>query len=86
MEHRSSTTDESLPSEALDALKTFLRAVPVHRLSKKLRNLFLSHVYHEMDAPSVDLEDSILDLQSLFDFLDALEKVCGGSAKDSSFP
>jgi hypothetical protein len=75
----------SLPSEAIDALSAFLKAVPVNRLSRNLRNLFLSHVYHEMDAPSVDLEEHILDLQSLFDFLDALEEA-PPVAKDSSFP
>ncbi|TDW99399.1 hypothetical protein [Dinghuibacter silviterrae] len=74
--------EESLPSEALAALNTFLKAVPVDRLSKNLRNLFLSHVYHELDTPSVDLEESIVDLQSLFNFLDALEPI----SKDSSFP
>jgi hypothetical protein len=64
---------EPLPKEAITALQTFLETVPPGRLSKTLRNLFLSHIYHEMDTPSLTLEDSIMDLQALFDLLDALE-------------
>lgn len=73
MEKKTSTTDETLPKEAIEALQAFLEAVPVGRLSKTLRNLFLSHIYQEIDAPSLALEESILDLQALFDLLDALE-------------
>ncbi|HTJ12894.1 MAG TPA: hypothetical protein VL547_12745 [Dinghuibacter sp.] len=73
MEKKTTQTDEPLPKEAIAALQTFLGAVPVGRLSKTLRNLFLSHVYHEMDTPSLALEENILDLQALFDLLDALE-------------
>lgn len=73
MEKKTSTTDETLPKEATSALKAFLETVPVGRLSKTLRNLFLSHICQEIDAPSLALEESILDLQALFDLLDALE-------------
>lgn len=73
MEKKTSTTDETLPKEAIAALQAFLEAVPVGRLSKTLRNLFLSNIYQEIDAPSLALEESILDLQALFDLLDALE-------------
>lgn len=81
MENRPSPFEDSRPDELLEALNTFLRSVPVGKLSKTLRNLFLSHIYHEMDTPSVNLEENILYLQALFDFLDTLEKV---PVRDSS--
>jgi hypothetical protein len=84
MKNRPSPTDHNLPDEAMDALHAFIKAVPANRLSKTLRNLFLSNIYHELDTPSVDLEEHILDLQALFDFLDILEKY--PAPKDSSFP
>lgn len=84
MTNRPSPSDHTLPEGTLDALNAFIRAVPPDRLSKTLRNLFLSNIYHELDTPPVDLEERILDLQALFDFLDVLEK--GPTPKDSSFP
>ena len=84
MKNRPSPADHTLPDETLDALNAFIKAVPADRLSKTLRNLFLSNIYHELDTPAVDLEERILDLQALFDFLDALEKC--PAPKDSSFP
>jgi hypothetical protein len=73
MEKKPSHSEEPLPKEAIAALQTFLETVPAGRVSKTLRNIFLSHIYHESDTPSLDLEESILDLQALFDLLDVLE-------------
>ena len=70
---KKTSPNEPLSKEATAALQTFLATVPVGRLSKTLRNLFLNHVYNEMDTPSLTLEVSIIDLQGLFDLLDALE-------------
>ena len=84
MQNRPSPADHTLPDGALDALNAFVRAVPPDRLSKTLRNMFLSNIYHELDTPPVDLEERIVDLQALFDFLDVLEQY--PVPKDSSFP
>lgn len=86
MKHTSSAPEGSLPEELVDAIGVFLSSVPVNRLSKNLRNLFLSHIYHEMDTPSVSLEEQILDLQTLFDLLDVMEQAPQQQSKGSSFP
>lgn len=69
-----------MPDELVGALRTFLSTVSVGRLSKTIRNLFLSHIYNEGDTPDLDMEERVLELQALFDLLDVLE------IKGSSFP
>jgi hypothetical protein len=84
MEKQQSPSDEN-PLEGLqDALHIFLSTVSVERLSKTLRNLFLSHVYNESDTPLVDQEECVLELQALFDLLDVMERVPMQKARDSS--
>ena len=82
MENRSSTENFVPGDELLQAIRNFLYTVPIARLSKGLRNLFLTCMYHEADTPSLDLEDFILDVRALFDLLDAMEP---SQAKGSSF-
>jgi hypothetical protein len=74
MEKKSFSAKGVLPDELLDAVRAFLSSASVDRLSKTLRNQFLSHIYYESDAPALDLEDYVLDLQALFDLLDVMEK------------
>lgn len=65
----------------LQAIRDFSTTVPIGRLSKGLRNLFLTCMYHEGDTPPLDLEDFILDLRALFDLLDTVERL---QLRDSS--
>jgi hypothetical protein len=73
MKNKQSPLEGNLSEELQGALQTFLSTVSVARLSKTLRNLFLTHVYHESDTPSADMEEFVLGLQALFDLLDVLE-------------
>jgi hypothetical protein len=86
MENRESPWGNTLSEPVVVALHGFLSSVSVERLSKNVRNIFLNHVYTEMDVPSLDMEECVLQLQALFDLLDILEKVPEQQAKDSSFP
>jgi hypothetical protein len=85
MEHTQSSPEGRLPEDLVDAISVFLSSVPVARLSKNLRNLFLSQMYNEMDTPSLNLEEQILDLQALFDLLDIMERAPAQRSKGSSF-
>jgi len=85
MEKKQFPPENVLPDELLSSLRAFLSSVRVDRFSKNLRNLFLSHIYNEMNVPSLDLEEFVLDLQSLFELLDAAEKAPVQRITDSSF-
>ena len=74
MENRSSAENFVPGDELLQAIRNFLSTVPIGRLSKGLRNLFLTCMYHEADTPPLDLEDFILDLRALLDLLDKAEQ------------
>jgi hypothetical protein len=85
MKNQQSPFEGNLSEELQGALQTFLSTVSVARLSKTLRNLFLNHVYHESDTPSLNMEEFVLELQALFDLLDMLETSPNQGLKGSSF-
>jgi len=63
------------PSKALiDELENLFDFVPPDRLCKSLRKMFMLYLYHEKHGADIDLEQRVLDLYLLLDFLDAAEE------------
>jgi hypothetical protein len=62
------------PSKALiKDLETLLECVPAGRLCRSLRKMFMLYIFYEKDGLPVRLEETIIDLYFLFEFLDAAE-------------
>lgn len=57
----------------LEKLTTFIEQTPVSRLSRNLRNLLLEHLAIQKDGYTFDLEDLLVDMLNLFEFLEEVE-------------
>ena len=57
----------------LEIVNQFVESTPVSRLSRNLRNLLLEHLAVQKDGYTFDLEDLLVDLLNLFEFLEAME-------------
>lgn len=73
MEEKPIYKDADLSEASKAALRVFITEARVDKLGKMLRNLFLGYISRELDTPPADLDDTIADLQALFDFLDVVE-------------
>lgn len=55
-------------------LDTLIDFTSPGRLSKNIRNIFLTYLYHQKDLLPHDIGDTIEDMQFLLNFLDAVEE------------
>jgi hypothetical protein len=66
--------DDNTPNSIkLEKLTTFIEQTPVSRLSRNLRNLLLEHLAIQKDGYTFDLEDLLVDMLNLFEFLEEVE-------------
>lgn len=59
----------------LRELDVLLDFAPPRRVSRNVRNVFLSYLYHEKDCLPRDIGETIMDIQFLLDFLDTSSEV-----------
>ncbi len=63
----------ALSKELQIEVATFFEYAPPARLSRNLRKLLLSYLSQQRDGHNLDMDDLLLDLQSLFALLDAVQ-------------
>lgn len=68
MEERS-----QMPSQVLKELGLFMEQSNAGRLSRNIRGMLLTVLIIQKDAYCFNMDDLLLDLTYLFEFLDALE-------------
>jgi hypothetical protein len=56
-----------------DALEDLLDFVPPHKLSNKLRTILLTYLRHEREMLPMDIDQTIMELELLMEFLDGIE-------------
>ncbi len=57
----------------IHTLEELLETLPVKRLNRSLRDIFLYYMYHEGDSLPLEFDETVTDLMFLFTFLDKLE-------------
>jgi hypothetical protein len=66
--------NSKITKKIIRELETLLDFVPPARLSRNLRNIFLSYLYYEREVLPDDFGETITDFQFLFEFLDSMER------------
>ena len=64
----------------IDELDDLFDFVPPGKLSRKLRNIFLSYVRYETEMLPPDINDTIAEMMLLLDFLDSSSDQIGDKA------
>ena len=65
-------TDNAVDPKVISALLGFIDSTPPIRLSKHLRRILLDYIAREKDCLPIDFDIYLIDLFSLFEFLDAI--------------
>jgi len=65
--------EKSFPPQVLHALALFTEQSDPGRLSRNLRGMLISLLIVQRDGHSFEMDDLLLDLSCLFEFLDVLE-------------
>jgi hypothetical protein len=65
--------EKSFPPQVLRALALFTEQSNPGRLSRNLRGMLISLLIVQKDGYGFDMDDLLLDLSFLFEFLDVLE-------------
>jgi hypothetical protein len=64
--------NSKITKKIIRELETLLDFVPPARLSRELRNMFLSYLYYEREVLPNDFGETVADFQFLFEFLDSM--------------
>jgi hypothetical protein len=65
--------EQSLPPQVLNGLAVFIEQSNPGRLSRNIRGLLLTVLIAQKDGYCFDMDDLLLDISYLFEFLDVLE-------------
>lgn len=68
------TTRKPVNKNLAAAFIHFLEYHPAKRLSKNLRRVFLEYLRHQHVGVSIYFEETVKDLEGLFDLLDIIEE------------
>ena len=65
-------SNSKLSPEIITALEDLFDFVPPHKLSIKLRSILLTYLRHEREMLPLDVDQTIMELQLLMEFLDSI--------------